>query len=85
MSSEEKKGKEKKCKNKINVKVLSMIDTGATSTVVRSDIIEKIGISPIEDVKIDMPLIIAKMLTNKLRKRGQATLKHKLQDAGYFF
>jgi len=38
-----------------NVKVLSMIDTGATSTVVRSDIIEKIGISPIGVVKINTP------------------------------
>ena len=38
-----------------NVKVLSMIDTGATSRVVRSDIIEKIGISPIGVVKINTP------------------------------
>jgi len=30
-----------------------MIDTGATSTVVRSDIIEKIGISPIGVIKIN--------------------------------
>jgi predicted aspartyl protease len=38
-----------------SVKVLAMIDTGATSTVVRSDIVEKIGISPIGVVKINTP------------------------------
>lgn len=37
------------------VKVLAMIDTGATSSVVRSDIIEKIGLNPIGVVKINTP------------------------------
>lgn len=37
------------------VKVLAMIDTGATSSVVRSDIIQIIGLNPIGVVKINTP------------------------------
>ncbi len=36
-------------------KVLAMIDTGATSSVLRPDIIEKIGLNPIGSVKINTP------------------------------